>query len=160
MSFFKSVRRKEVFVYVSRESLEQTDTRLRRVIGRAEMVRHPGAYTFYEFPLNEFPVEHAPTALAFVRDENVWSVLETADRAPVTCERFALFSFHFEENYDNSGFVGWLASQIKKETGAGVFVVCGQNHRRGGIFDYWGIAFELADRFAECVNKLKLEPSI
>jgi len=37
-----------------------------------------------------------------------------------TGNRFALFSFHFPEGLDNSGFVGWLATALKE----------GARHRR------------------------------
>ena len=52
---------------------------------------------------------------------------------------------HFDPALDNSGFVGWLASHLKAVLGTGVFVVCGQNGARGGIFDYWGCPIRVAD---------------
>ena len=124
-------------MHVSREMPDQTEARLRRVIAAAELVWHAGAYAFTEHALQPFPVREAAEGLAVVRDEDVWSVLSRA--APQAKETFALFSFHFPEALDNSGFVGWLASRIKRELGSGVFCVCGQNSRRGGIFDYWGV---------------------
>jgi len=48
---------------------------------------------------------------------------------------------------DNSGFVGWLATHMKRSLGTGVFVVCGQNSARGGIFDYWGCPYAIRDSF-------------
>jgi hypothetical protein len=56
---------------------------------------------------------------------------------------------------DNSGFVGWLASHLKTAVGTGVFVVCGQNTRRGGIFDYWGVPVEAADAVLAEVRRLR-----
>jgi hypothetical protein len=70
-------------------------------------------------------------------------------------EPFCLLSFHFEPGLDNSGFVGWLASHMKQTLGSGVFVVCGQNHRQGGIFDYWGCPWDLRDRFFAEVGGLR-----
>lgn len=55
---------------------------------------------------------------------------------------------------DNSGFVGWLASHLKQKLGTGVFVTCGQNSNRGGIFDYWGCPAELGPSAIEEVKKL------
>ena len=70
-------------------------------------------------------------------------------------ENFRVFSFHFQDGLDNSGFVGWLASRIKKELGTGVFVVCGQNTNKGGIFDYWGCPISVADKVIELVEQLR-----
>jgi hypothetical protein len=57
--------------------------------------------------LASFPASQLPEALAFVRDEDAWSVLapaETGAREPI-----GVFVFHFPPGLDNSGFVGWLA---------------------------------------------------
>ncbi|MFC9438074.1 DUF6196 family protein, partial [Nocardia sp. NPDC057030] len=89
-------------------------------------------------PLAE-PPQLTPRTLAVVRDAEKWSALvpfAEADGAEV--EKFGLFSFHFPTGLDNSGFVGWLAGQLKRTLGTGVFVVCGSNRERGGIYDYWG----------------------
>lgn len=83
-----------------------------------------------------------------MRDDEVWSQLvpSTDPRQ----ERFGLFRFHFSAGADNSGFVGWLASHLKRRFGTGVFVTCGQNQANGGIFDYWGVPETLAEPvFAE-----------
>ena len=116
-------------MYVSQESPEQIDVRLRRIITAAELTWHEGEFAFYEFPVSVFPVQEAEHGLAFVRDEEVWCVLKAA--GPEAAEPFGIFSFHFRDDMDNSGFVGWLASILKRELGTGVFVVCGQNSRRG-----------------------------
>jgi 2-iminobutanoate/2-iminopropanoate deaminase len=70
-------------------------------------------------------------------------------------ESFGLFSFHFAHGVDNSGFVGWLATIMKRELGTGVFVVCGQNSNRGGIFDYWGIPIAMKDEAARILRDLR-----
>lgn len=122
-------------VSVSVETIEQTERRLRSVIASAELHVLPGEWAFHEAPLDQ-PPRLGSEVLAAVRDEDTWCWLSAADPRPE--ERFALFSFHFPANVDNSGFVGWLATVLKRELGTGVFVVCGQNRNRGGVYDYWG----------------------
>lgn len=93
-------------------------------------------YAFEEFPIDAFSERASREALALARDDEVWSqLLPSGDEDG---ELFGVFGFHFESGLDNSGFVGWLASHMKRKLGTGLFVVCGQNSRRGGIFDYWG----------------------
>ena len=141
-------------MFVSHESPAQTDARLRQVISQAEWRRHDGLFAFREFPAKgPFPIEYAATALAFVRDEQVWSALVPC--ADPSAELLALFSFHFAADLDNSGFVGWLASHLKVALGTGVLVVCGQNQGRGGIFDYWGVPARLAQAAASEVEQLR-----
>jgi hypothetical protein len=142
-------------MYVSQETPEQTDARLRRVIAVADLTWHEGQFAFYEFPVRDFPAERH--GLAFVRDEEVWSVLKAA--GPDAADPFGLFSFHFREGLDNSGFVGWLASILKRELGTGVLVVCGQNSQRGGIFDYWGVPMAMRSAAVEVLNRLRQEPT-
>ena len=55
---------------------------------------------------------------------------------------------------DDSGFVGWLASRIKAATGSGLFVVCGQNRERGGIFDYYGVPEVAVPEVAAVLERL------
>jgi hypothetical protein len=140
-------------MHISPETPAQTEARLRRVIAAARLDRHEGAYAFYEYPLAGFPAHEAGEALAFVRDEDSWSVLRKA--GPDAVESFALFSFHFPEGLDNSGFVGWLATKFKQELGTGVFLVCGQNSRRGGIYDYWGVPLSISAAAARLIEKLR-----
>jgi hypothetical protein len=140
-------------MYVSQETTEQTDARLRRVIAASELTWHEGQFAFYEFPVGNFPTKEPEHGLALVRDEEVWSVLKVA--GPEAAEPFGLFSFHFQDGLDNSGFVGWLASILKRELGTGVFVVCGQNSRRGGIFDYWGVPLAMRNAAMRLLNQLR-----
>jgi hypothetical protein len=91
-----------------------------------------------------------------LHDDEVWSVLKAA--GPDATEHFGLFSFHFRDGLDNSGFVGWLASALKRELGTGVFVICGQNSRRGGIFDYWGVPIAMRSAAVEVLNQLRQYP--
>ena len=124
-------------MYVSHETPEATDARLRGVVARADLQVYPNLYAFFETPLGDgLPGALRPDALACVRDGDVWSQL--APCSDEGRELFGLFSFHFPAGLDNSGFVGWLATLCKRDLGTGLFVVCGQNSTRGGIFDYWG----------------------
>ena len=140
-------------MHVSRESAEQIERRLYRVIAQAELEVFEHAFAFEEFVAGDFPARANPEALALVRDGKVWSQLAPAG-GPGR-ELFKVFSFHFPEGLDNSGFVGWLASQLKRSVGTGVFVVCGQNGARGGIFDYWGCPVDVADQVLKEINSLR-----
>jgi hypothetical protein len=144
-------------MHVSHETPSQTSSRLRRVIADAEFVVYDRPYTFVETHVSNFPKELLAAALAFVRDEDVWSALVPS--AAPEHEDFVVFSFHFTADLDNSGFVGWLASHLKASIGTGVLVVCGQNSRRGGIFDYWGAPTSVASRVIAEIRKLRGEGS-
>ena len=139
-------------MYISKETAEETERRLLRVIAEAELEIFEGHYAYEEFPLKDFQANLTDTALAYVRDQEVWSQLvPSEDRAK---EIFTLIGFHFKPDLDNSGFVGWLATRLKQKLGTGVFVVCGQNSGKGGIFDYWGCPHELGNAFLEEVHFL------
>ena len=140
-------------MYISQETPTQTQARLRLVIAQAELLVYDQPYVFEEVIVERFPSHHIADALAFVRDSHVWSAL-VPQRQPQQ-EAFSLFSFHFPPNLDNSGFVGWLASHLKATVGTGVFVVCGQNSTRGGIFDYWGAPLAVADQVLKEVKLLR-----
>jgi Family of unknown function (DUF6196) len=128
-------------VNVSHEKPHEVETRIRRVVQETRLTVYDEPYAFDEFPLGLFKERANPEALALVRDDDVWSQLVKA--APNALKPFAVWRFHFPEGADNSGFVGWLATHLKKRFGTGVFVVCGQNSNEGGIFDYWGCPWEL-----------------
>jgi RimJ/RimL family protein N-acetyltransferase len=152
-----NVRHRKLYsaMYVSQETQEQTERRLKRVLAAAEFELYRGEYAFVEVPVQEFPVQLASVALAFVKDKQVWSAL--APSPDERAERFVVFSFHFQEGQDNSGFVGWLASHLKRAVGTGVFVVCGQNSRRGGIFDYWGAPVSVGQQVVTEVQRMRSE---
>ncbi len=139
-------------MYISQETLEQTEKRLKEVIRQANFKIHDGAYFFEEFPLEKYNFDR--NALAVVRDEEVWSQLIKVSDEKTNKELFKVFSFHFKDGADNSGFVGWLASTIKSRVGSGVFVVCGQNTNSGGIFDYWGCPYEVKDQVIKLIDEL------
>jgi hypothetical protein len=139
-------------VDISHESPIQTELRLRTVMKVARLKVYPGLYAFEEFALGSFPTAARADALALVRDDNIWSQL-------VPCEipgpdLFGVFRFHFPKGADNSGFVGWLATHLKRKFGTGVFVTCGQNSADGGIFDHWGVPAVLAHEIFKEVELL------
>jgi Family of unknown function (DUF6196) len=139
-------------MYISNETKGEIETRLIKVIKGTTLKIYDNPYYFKEIPVHPFQFEEQ--ALAIVRDDEVWSFLIPAITAAT--ENFKIFSFHFKDGLDNSGFVGWLASKIKEETGTGVFVVCGQNTNKGGIFDYWGCPLQIADKVITLLQLLRL----
>ncbi len=139
-------------MYISKETEEQTEERLLRVLSRAEFKDFDNSYIFEEFPIAELECKAKETAIAFVRDEEVWSQLIPSQDE--TKEQFKIVSFHFRENLDNSRFVGWLASYLKQKLGTGVLVICGQNSNKGGIFDYWGCPYEIGELFKKEILSL------
>jgi Family of unknown function (DUF6196) len=142
-------------MYISEETPEQTNARLGRVLFESQLVVYKGSYAFVEVNASRFPVELVPNALAFVRDEDVWSALVPSSTPEH--EKFVIFSFHFAQGLDNSGFVGWLASHLKARLGTGIMVICGQNSLRGGIFDYWGAPLSVAYQVIAEVQRLKAQ---
>jgi len=139
-------------VDISKETGLQTEVRLRNVIRQATLRVYEGAYAFDEFPLALFGKHVNPSALALVRDDQVWSQLRPAGRDDR--ETFVVWRFQFPRGADNSGFVGWLASALKAKFGTGVFVTCGSNSSDGGIFDYWGVPIDLADPVIQEIRAL------
>jgi hypothetical protein len=139
-------------VDISHETQEQTNIRLRGVIQQVTFKLYDQNYAFTEFSLVHFPHAVDPNALAVVRDDEVWSqLIPASERAE---EKFVIFRFHFPPGIDNSGFVGWLATHLKQTFGTGLFVVCGQNSQKGGIFDYWGCPTEVAEEVIMEVKRL------
>jgi hypothetical protein len=136
-------------VQISLETYEQTERRLLMVLAQSDFRIYD---SFEEFPLADFSVKINQNALAIVRDNEVWSQLICS--SDVSKELFKVFSFHFDRCADNSGFVGWLASHLKAKLGTGVFVTCGQNSNRGGIFDYWGCPIQLAEEVTKEIQEL------
>lgn len=144
---------KDRFMYISHETREAMQVRLLQVIRQADLVVYTAPYAYVEGPVQAFDIELTEKALALVRDDAVWSALVPSD-SPAQ-EQFLVFRFHFPAGLDNSGFVGWLASLLKERVGTGVFVVCGQNSRRGGIFDYWGAPFSVAEHVLSELQRLR-----
>ncbi|WP_113702588.1 DUF6196 family protein [Nonomuraea lactucae] len=141
-------------VSVSMETPEQTERRLRRVIAQADLVAFDGVWCFEESPI-DWPPALTDDTLAAVRDEQSWSRLVRLTQRHQDVERFGIFSFHFPAELDNSGFVGWLAGVLKARLGTGVFVICGSNRARGGVYDYWGCPIDLLDDALAVVEALR-----
>jgi Family of unknown function (DUF6196) len=135
-------------VAISRERAVQSERRLRRVLRAAEVVHLDGVWSFRRFA-GEVPTG----ALATVKDTDGWSALVAGSSAGA--EHFALTRTTFSPVVENSGFVGWLATTVKRRLGSGVFVVCGDNPARGGIFDYWGYPVEVAGAVREVIDDLR-----
>jgi len=141
-------------MYISEESAHQARARLGNVLSEAEFVVYEHPYSFVETDASHFPEELLGVALAFVRDEDVWSALVPTSSPQQ--EQFIIFGFHFKSDLDNSGFVGWLASHLKACLGTGVLIVCGQNSVRGGIFDYWGAPWSIGKPVIAEIERLRL----
>jgi hypothetical protein len=142
-------------MYISQETPEQTKNRLLKVIAEADFKVFEDFYAFEEFSTADLSRRIRADALALVRDDEMWSQL--APSQDKSKELFFIFSFHFVEDSDNSGFVGWLATTLKEKFGTGIFVICGQNDSRGGIFDYWGCPYKLAGAIRIAVENLIIE---
>jgi Family of unknown function (DUF6196) len=140
-------------VHVSTETDEETERRLARVLAGARVTSYDGAFTFVESPVADPPAMREG-CLALVRDDAVWSALVPALAGDVG-ERFGLLRFEFPPGVDNSGFVGWLATRLKRALGTGVFVVCGHDSAAGGIYDYWGFPSSLRDEVLREIASLK-----
>lgn len=141
-------------MYVSQETPEQTDLRLRRVLATTRLRVLDGEWWFDEFPLDRFSRRQRGDAIALVRDDHGWSQLVPVRAGDNPGARFCIWSCHFPSGVDNSGFVGWLASFIKARTGSGVLVVCGQDMLRGGIYDYYGCPLSVRDAVLSEVRAL------
>ncbi len=128
-----------------------TEQRLLNVLRQSSVTHLPDVWSFVRFD-GVLP----SGTLAAVRDRDGWCALVTAEFPDA--DRFRLTSIVFPAGVDNSGFVGWLASTIKRSTGSGVFVVCGDNPGRGGIFDYIGYTIEVADAVAAFIDSLHSQP--
>jgi hypothetical protein len=143
-------------MHINRESEAERDARLRQVIASADFVVYDQPYGFVESLVSRVPPAVRTDAVAIVRDDDVWSQLvplaQIRADGPEPC---ALFRFQFPSGVDNSGFVGWLASRLKRELGTGVFVVCGHNSERGGIFDYWGCPLALRQKVQRVIHTLR-----
>ena len=141
-------------VSISHETPDQTDQRLRSVTRAATLDVLDGAFGFATFGADRFAQEAVPDALALIRDGDLWSQLVRVG-PEFGGEQFFVFSFHFAEATDNSGFVGWLATHLKRRLGTGVFVVCGYNPDAGGVFDYWGAPWALREAVLSELSALR-----
>jgi hypothetical protein len=134
-------------VSISHERAVESARRLRAVLRAAEVVHLAGSWGFQR-DLDQVP----PETVATVRDDDGWCALVPASGPG---ERFGLTRITFPAGIDNSGFVGWMATTIKRHLGSGVFVVCGDNPGRGGIFDYLGYPIQIADEVRALIDDLR-----
>src|SRR6266536_4757375 len=101
-------------VTVSHERAVESERRLQAVLCAAEVEHLVGTWCFRRFS-GDIPAG----ALATVRDADGWCALTPASGRG-TDERFALTVTTFDSVIENSGFVGWLATTIKRRVGSGV----------------------------------------
>jgi diadenosine tetraphosphate (Ap4A) HIT family hydrolase len=139
------------------ETANDAQGRLLQVIARADFEVLPGLYAFV--PLAGGPPKIRDNALACVRDGAGWSELVPAGE-PASAMVFKIFAFHFDPDYDATGFVGWLHSHLARAIRTGHIVVCGRSlrgggHTRGGIFDYWGCPAAAAERVLAEIEMLR-----
>jgi hypothetical protein len=124
-------------LHVSHETRQGTALRLRNVLHRADLTHIGGDWALLPYG------QVAPAgAIATILGEDGWSALMPAGVDAL--ERFGLTLIRFPTGMDNSGFLGWLATIIKRRVGCGVFAVCGNSPRWGGIFDYLGYPLAVA----------------
>lgn len=139
-------------MYVSEESPDETEGRLIRLVKEAQWQFFEEAFSFAECDAAAIAGSWKSSALAWISDGDVASFL-----VPFTDESrdsFGLFKVCFPADRDNSGFIGWLANRLKSSCGTGVFVICGSNTARGGIFDYWGYPLALKERVLAELGRL------
>jgi hypothetical protein len=138
-------------VSISAERQVESERRLRAVVRAANIEHLEGTWCF------ERPTCGPPdNAIAMVRDADGWCALVPARNE--TNELFGVTLTTFSPEIDNSGYVGWLATAIKQRLGSGVFVICGDNPARGGIFDYLGYPAQLRDAVRALLDELRLPP--
>ncbi|MEV0703936.1 DUF6196 family protein [Saccharopolyspora sp. NPDC050389] len=134
-------------VTISRETSAQIEARLRGVYRECSIEWLAGLWSFVEGA----DAVHRADSIADIRDEGQLSALCPAVDAD---ERFAVFRVVLPPDSDDSGFVGWLSSRIKAATGSGLFVICGHNRERGGVFDYYGVPEAIGDEARELLDRL------
>jgi hypothetical protein len=142
-------------VTISRETGAQTEARLRGVFRDSAKKWLPGSWCFLEA---EEASLHSD-AIADIRDENRLSAICPAVEERTDLERFGVFRVVLPPAVDDSGFVGWLASRIKAVTGGGVFVVCGHDRQRGGVFDYYGVPEAIVGEVQTLLERLDASSS-
>src|SRR5919106_2547563 len=133
---------------ISHERSVQSERRLLGVTRSADIQHLDGAWS-----PRRVGADTPPDALATIRDSDGWCALVPA--TPGDPETFGLTLTRFPPAVDNSGFLGWLATTIKCQLGSGVFVVCGDNPDRGGIFDYLGYPIEIAAAVRALIDDIR-----
>ena len=141
-------------VSIKTESYTEWEENMMDVLRTSEFQVMEDLYCYKNVEHDSVRVDN--NVLAFVRDSEHWSCLILADSdSQEDNEKYKLFCFHFKQDKDNSGFVGWLATKIKKKFGSGVFVVCGFNSDHGGIYDYWGCPIEIGQKVVNYIETFR-----
>ena len=83
-------------MYISFETEDEKERRLRKVIKKSDFKVYEGTYYFEEFALKEFSQKANENALALVRDDEVWSQLVPSSDEKE--ELFVIFSKLFLEH--------------------------------------------------------------
>jgi hypothetical protein len=100
------------------EAPEQMHERLLEVIAKSRFEVLPQPYAWQGIA-NSLRIPD--DALAAVRDGDGWyALMPAAEGANGT---YRIFSFHFAEGTNASGFVAWLAGLMKQDAGTGAMVV-------------------------------------
>lgn len=137
-------------VSILKETPEETAAKLERLMPEATVDFFDGPYAYA--PCD--PADGLPeNALALVRYGPAWcALLPAQEQAP---EKFVVWRFTFPPGRDNSGFVGWFSTLLKQEFGAGAIVVCGDHPEKGGIYDYYGVLWDLRDGVKALIGRLQ-----
>jgi hypothetical protein len=131
-------------MHITPEIPTQTEWRLRRVAAAMHVEVLDGAWWYDEFSVEEFRGRARPDAIAMVRDGDSWCQLVPVKPGDSPREPLRIWCCHFPEGIANSGFIGWFATRVKERTRSRMVVICGQNRRRGGIYDYGGCPLSAA----------------
>ena len=140
------------------ETSEHAHERLLEVIAKSRFEVLPQPYAWQGIPDS---MQLPNDALAAVRDGETWYALApTISAADGT---YRVFSFHFAEGTNASGFVAWLAGLMRDDAGTGAMVVCGFDARGSaalwrsslGLFDYWGCRWSKGDAVIALVERLR-----
>ncbi|OLB69780.1 MAG: hypothetical protein AUI16_27390 [Alphaproteobacteria bacterium 13_2_20CM_2_64_7] len=140
------------------EAPEQMHERLLEVIAKSRFEVLPQPYAWQGIA-NSLRIPN--DALAAVRDGDGWyALMPAAEGANGT---YRIFSFHFAEGTNASGFVAWLAGLMKQDAGTGAMVVCGFDARNNpaiwqtslGLFDYWGCPWIKGETVIALVERLR-----
>jgi hypothetical protein len=140
------------------ETSEQMHDRLLQVIAKSRFEALSRPYAWQS--IRDW-IQIPDGALAAVRDGDAWYALAPA--MPDAKGNYCVFSFHFAEGTNASGFVAWLAGLMKEHAGTGAMVVCGFDGRDNpalwqtslGLFDYWGCPWGEGETVVALVQHLR-----
>ncbi|KQW72445.1 hypothetical protein ASD03_32365 [Ensifer sp. Root127] len=134
------------------ETYHQMDKRLREVMKLADLEVFTNTFRFVEFEDCDFAEFVRKDALAIVRDETRWSQLVPAEE--LQGKLFQVLQLHFPEEVDRGGLVGWVGTHLRRSIGTDIIVICGQNSRAGGTFDYIGYPVSVASKVRAEIRNL------